>query len=109
MRGIITIVIIILLAKLYKFEIYYKSNYLTKMLFLSGLINWLTSVFGFFAIHYITLSDYTVIIHSSPIITSILEILFLKEKLSLTLVKSIFLGITGIFLIAKPSFLFNDL
>lgn len=101
--------IIFLVAKIYKLDIYYKSNYLTTMIFLSGFINWLTSVFGFFAIRFITLSDYTVILHSSPIITSILEIFFLKEKLSLTLVKSLILGIIGILLISKPSFLFNNL
>ena len=73
------------------------------------------SFFGIFAVvltnfslKYIDPSNSIVLSHTNIIITAIMSRIFLKEKLGIQHLIAILMSLSGIILISKPSFLFNN-
>ncbi|XP_019358151.1 PREDICTED: solute carrier family 35 member G1 [Gavialis gangeticus] len=63
----------------------------------------------YYAFQVMPLADATVITFSSPVFTSLLAWIFLKEKYSLWDLLFTFFTITGVVLIARPPFLFGSI
>ena len=79
------------------------------LLFLRGLVGSLTLVCVYYAITQLPLAEATVLQYLYPIITAVLALFFLHEKLHWTLLLSILLSFSGVLLIARPAFLFGGL
>ena len=63
----------------------------------------LTSMYGFFyAIAHLKLSNAMVFSYSSPIFIPIIAWLFLKEKITKSMILAAIIGLTGVLLVAKP-------
>ncbi|CAF0974644.1 unnamed protein product [Brachionus calyciflorus] len=78
-----------------------------KLLLFRGLLGSCYLISTYFAIMLIKPSDVTSLAHSGIIITAIMSRIFLKEKLTLAHILSIFLTAIGVMFISKPSFLFQ--
>lgn len=77
-----------------------------KLILFRGFIGSLALLSIYFAVMLINPSDVVSLTHSSLIITAIMSRVFLKEKLTIAHVSSIFLTAIGVICITKPSFLF---
>ncbi|CAF0959473.1 unnamed protein product [Brachionus calyciflorus] len=77
------------------------------LILIRGLLGSFALISIYFAIMFINPSDVVSLAHSSIVITAIMSRIFLKEKLTLAHIFSIFLTATGVLFISKPSFLFQ--
>lgn len=77
------------------------------LLMIRGLVGCLSLMSVYFALMLINPSDVVSLAHSSLIITAIMSRIFLKEKLTIAHVVSIFLTAIGVLFISKPSFIFD--
>lgn len=64
-------------------------------------------VLSYYALDYISLTDSSAIIFSAPVFTSVMACIFLKEACGVFQLISIIITIIGVFMIARPSFLFD--
>lgn len=78
------------------------------LLLIRGLVGSFSLMSVYFALMLINPSDVVSLAHSSLIITAIMSRIFLKEKLTIAHVLSIFLTAIGVIFISKPSFLFDS-
>ena len=76
------------------------------IVFTRGLFGFLGQSFSFLALIMLTIGEATVLAFLSPLLTSILAFFFLGETLQLFDALSSFLSLTGVVVVAKPSFLF---
>ncbi|XP_060096807.1 solute carrier family 35 member G1-like [Heteronotia binoei] len=93
--------------------IYYKTGFLGPkgkrvFLFFRGLIGSGAMILLYYAFQVMPLADATVITFSSPVFTSLLAWIFLKEKYSPWDLLFTLFTITGVVLIARPPFLFGS-
>uniref|UniRef100_A0A8C8RXT2 Solute carrier family 35 member G1 n=1 Tax=Pelusios castaneus TaxID=367368 RepID=A0A8C8RXT2_9SAUR len=93
--------------------IYYKTGFLGPkdkriFLFLRGVLGSGAMILLYYAFQVMPLADATVITFSSPVFTSLLAWIFLKEKYSLWDLLFTLFTITGVVLIARPPFLFGS-
>ena len=61
-------------------------------------------LFAFIALKNITLPEYTTLNMSSPLIAALLAIIFLKEKLNIYIIVSLFFGFIGVLFVIQPGF-----
>ena len=61
-------------------------------------------VLFFFGLKYLLFAENQALLHTAPIIATILALPFLGEKIKLTNLLAIFFGFIGIMIIVKPSF-----
>ncbi|XP_078247452.1 solute carrier family 35 member G1 isoform X2 [Pogona vitticeps] len=92
--------------------IYYKTGFLgpkakRMFLFFRGLLGSSAMILLYYAFQVMPLADATVITFSSPVFTSLLAWIFLKEKYSPWDLLFTLFTITGVVLIARPPFLFG--
>jgi len=78
------------------------SNYW--ILLIRGILFTPMPLFTFIALKNITLPEYTTLNMSSPLIAVILSIIFLKEKLNIYIMISLFFGFTGVLFVIQPGF-----
>ncbi|XP_048360814.1 solute carrier family 35 member G1-like [Sphaerodactylus townsendi] len=93
--------------------IYYKTGFLGPkgkqvVLFFRGLFGSGAMTLLYYAFQVMPLADATVITFSSPVFTSLLAWIFLKEKYSPWDLLFTLFAITGVLLIARPPFLFGS-
>ncbi|XP_014164574.1 solute carrier family 35 member G1 [Geospiza fortis] len=93
--------------------IYYKTGFLGPkgkriFLFFRGFLGSTAMVLLYYAYQVMPLADATVITFTSPVFTSLLAWIFLKEKYSLWDVLFTLFAVTGVILIARPPFLFGS-
>uniref|UniRef100_A0A8B9U394 Solute carrier family 35 member G1 n=1 Tax=Anas zonorhyncha TaxID=75864 RepID=A0A8B9U394_9AVES len=93
--------------------IYYKTGFLGPkgkriFLFFRGLLGSSAMILLYYAFQVMPLADATVITFSSPVFTSLLAWIFLKEKYSIWDLLFTLFTITGVVLIARPPFLFGS-
>ncbi|NXG49930.1 S35G1 protein, partial [Psilopogon haemacephalus] len=93
--------------------IYYKTGFLgpkgkRMFLFFRGLLGSTAMVLLYYAFQVMPLADATVITFSSPVFTSLLAWIFLKEKYSAWDFLFTLFAIAGVVLIARPPFLFGS-
>lgn len=67
----------------------------------------ITITFNYYSMSFISLSDASAIAFSSPVFVSIFAYFLLKEKFGVFQVTTVFWTLTGVVLIARPSFLFG--
>ncbi|RNA11471.1 solute carrier family 35 member G1 [Brachionus plicatilis] len=77
------------------------------LLLIRGLVGYFSLMSVYFALMLINPSDVVSLAHASLIITAIMSRIFLKEKLTIAHVFSIFLTAVGVLFISKPSFIFG--
>lgn len=77
------------------------------ILCLRGLTGSVALIFGYISLQYLDVSDTQTLINSCVIITALLGRIFLKEKITIVHVLSVFLTITGVLFILRPTFLFG--
>lgn len=77
-------------------------------LFFRGLLGSSAMILLYYAFQVMPLADATVITFSSPVFTSLLAWIFLKEKYSVWDLLFTLFTITGVILIARPPFLFGS-
>ena len=61
-------------------------------------------LFAFIGLKNITLPEYTTLNMSSPLIAALLAIIFLKEKLNIYIIVSLFFGFSGVLFVIQPGF-----
>ncbi|XP_071604806.1 solute carrier family 35 member G1 isoform X2 [Heliangelus exortis] len=93
--------------------IYYKTGFLGPkgkriFLFFRGFLGSSAMILLYYAFQVMPLADATVITFSSPVFTSLLAWIFLKEKYSIWDLLFTLFAITGVILIARPPFLFGS-
>ncbi|NXN16343.1 S35G1 protein, partial [Indicator maculatus] len=93
--------------------IYYKTGFLGPkgkriFLFFRGLLGSSAMILIYYAFQVMPLADATVITFTSPVFTSLLAWIFLKEKYSLWDLLFTLFAVTGVVLIARPPFLFGS-
>ncbi|NXG32326.1 S35G1 protein, partial [Dromaius novaehollandiae] len=93
--------------------IYYKTGFLGPkgkriFLFFRGFFGSSAMVLLYYAYRVMPLADATVLTFSSPVFTSLLAWIFLKEKYSIWDLLFTLFAITGVVLIARPPFLFGS-
>ncbi|NXY66013.1 S35G1 protein, partial [Callaeas wilsoni] len=93
--------------------IYYKTGFLGPkgkriFLFFRGFFGSTAMVLLYYAYQVMPLADATVITFTSPVFTSLLAWIFLKEKYSLWDLLFTLFAVTGVILIARPPFLFGS-
>nr|XP_014434133.1 solute carrier family 35 member G1 [Pelodiscus sinensis] len=93
--------------------IYYKTGFLGPkgkrvFLFFRGFLGSAAMILLYYAFQIMPLADATVITFSSPVFTSLLAWIFLKEKYSFWDLLFTLFTITGVVLIARPPFLFGS-
>uniref|UniRef100_U3JZF2 Solute carrier family 35 member G1 n=1 Tax=Ficedula albicollis TaxID=59894 RepID=U3JZF2_FICAL len=93
--------------------IYYKTGFLGPkgkriFLFFRGFLGSTAMVLLYYAFQVMPLADATVITFTSPVFTSLLAWIFLKEKYSLWDLLFTLFAVTGVILIARPPFLFGS-
>ncbi|NXB97494.1 S35G1 protein, partial [Vidua chalybeata] len=93
--------------------IYYKTGFLGPkgkriFLFFRGFLGSTAMVLLYYAYQVMPLADATVITFTSPVFTSLLAWIFLKEKYSLWDLLFTLFAVTGVILIARPPFLFGS-
>ncbi|KAM6348082.1 solute carrier family 35 member G1 [Alca torda] len=93
--------------------IYYKTGFLGPkgkriFLFFRGFLGSSAMILLYYAFQVMPLADATVITFSSPVFTSLLAWIFLKEKYSIWDLLFTIFAITGVVLIARPPFLFGS-
>jgi len=74
------------------------------ILLIRGILFTPMPLFTFIALKNITLPEYTTLNMSSPLIAVILSIIFLKEKLNIYIMISLFFGFAGVLFIIQPGF-----
>uniref|UniRef100_A0A7M4FJD2 Solute carrier family 35 member G1 n=1 Tax=Crocodylus porosus TaxID=8502 RepID=A0A7M4FJD2_CROPO len=94
--------------------IYYETGFLGPkgkrvFLFLRGFLGSSAMILLYYAFQVMPLADATVITFSSPVFTSLLAWIFLKEKYSLWDLLFTLFTITGVVFIARPPFLFGSI
>ncbi|CAF0959453.1 unnamed protein product [Brachionus calyciflorus] len=77
------------------------------LILIRGLLGSFALISFYFAFMFINPSDVVSLSHSSIVITALISRIFLKEKLTLAHILSIFLTAIGVMFISKPSFLFQ--
>ncbi|XP_041271789.1 solute carrier family 35 member G1 [Onychostruthus taczanowskii] len=93
--------------------IYYKTGFLGPkgkriFLFFRGFLGSTAMVLLYYAYQVMPLADATVITFTSPVFTSLLAWIFLKEKYTLWDVLFTLFAVAGVILIARPPFLFGS-
>jgi drug/metabolite transporter (DMT)-like permease len=78
------------------------------ILFMRGAVGSLTLICVYYAITELPLAEATVLQYLYPVITTVLALFFLKERLHWTLILSIILSFSGVLLVVRPGFLFGD-
>lgn len=61
----------------------------------------------YWSLRYVSLSDSSAIVFSAPVLVSIFACILLKEQCGVFQVSTILVTLTGVFLISRPSFIFN--
>lgn len=93
---------------LYKYDLkLFGHRGLEGILCLRGLTGSVALIFGYISLQYLDVSDTQTLINSCVIITALLGRIFLKEKITIVHVFSVFLTITGVLFILRPTFLFG--
>jgi drug/metabolite transporter (DMT)-like permease len=64
-------------------------------------------VLSYYALDYISLTDSSAIIFSAPVFTAVLACIFLKEPCGVFHIITIIITVIGVFMISRPSFLFD--
>ena len=80
---------------------------LKKVVFTRVMFSVVVKIVKVWSFQHLPFGDATALIFTSPLFACILGRIFLKEKLTLPHVIAMILGITGIFMIAKPTFIFS--
>ncbi|XP_037837010.1 solute carrier family 35 member G1 isoform X2 [Kryptolebias marmoratus] len=93
--------------------IYHKTGFLGPrdkrvFLVLRGFIGSNAMILLYYSVQHMPLADATVIMFSNPVFTSLLAWIFLKEKCTIWDCVFTLFTITGVILIARPSFLFGE-
>ncbi|MEX0746964.1 MAG: DMT family transporter, partial [Rhodothermales bacterium] len=78
------------------------------LLTIRGLVGFGGLLCFFYAIPRLPLADVTVMQFTNPIFTALLAALFLRERLTRTVLISIVLSMCGVTLVAQPSFIFGE-
>ena len=79
---------------------------LKKVVFTRVMFSVVVKIVKVWSFQHLPFGDATALIFTSPLFACILGRIFLKEKLTLPHVIAMILGISGIFMIAKPTFIF---
>lgn len=103
-RNLIQMLIMIAIAVYNKLNIFGPRDQRTKLI-LRGLLGSTAIITIAYSIKFINPSDSQALYNTRLIIISILARFFLKEKMSIVLIFCLILTITGVLLIAQPSFL----
>lgn len=106
-RSILFIFLPYMIMSSTKSKFHSTSPTLNLMLIIRGFIGVLGSVFTFWGLKLIPLSEWGVIYQTTPVMTALLAPYILKEKNSLTTYVSLVFSVIGIILIAKPPILFG--
>lgn len=77
------------------------------LLLLRAVVGSLAVMIGFFSIKYLDVSDVETLTNSCVIITAIISRVVLKEKLTVCHIVTLFLTVSGVMFIVRPSFLFG--
>ena len=86
--------------------IYFTKPHINKLTILRGILGITGSSGLLYSLNKLSLSEVIVINNTSPVITNILAIIFLKETLDFPLALNAILSIIGVLFIAQPGFLF---
>lgn len=78
------------------------------MLFIRSLFGFVAFVFFYIALRFISLSDASTIVFSSPVYVSIFACILINEPCGAFQIATVMLTVLGVVLISKPSFLFGD-
>ena len=79
---------------------------LRKLVFVRVMFSMVVQVVRIWSFQNLYLGDATALLFTSPLFACILERIFLKEKLTLPQIIAMILGLSGIIMIAKPTFIF---
>lgn len=105
-RYLLQIIVMIILLYKNGLEIC-NPEYPYKILFLRGFTGSVALVLGFLSLQYLDISDTQALINSCVIITALMGKIFLKEKITIMHIASLFLTISGVMFILRPSILFG--
>lgn len=91
--------------------LYYKFNIFgiigeRTALFLRSFIGFIYSALLYMSMRFIPLADASTIIYSSPIYTTILACIFLKESCSIIHIVAIIISMVGALIVSRPTFMF---
>ena len=73
-----------------------------------AIFGYLCFVLSYYALDYISLTDSSAIVFSAPVVTLIVACVVLKEPCGVFQIVSVIVTMIGVFLIARPSFLFPE-
>ncbi|MEJ5167487.1 MAG: DMT family transporter, partial [Thermoanaerobaculia bacterium] len=104
LRSIFSLPLLYILNKYFNQPLFSKDRFNIMVRSLSGFI---AMIFYFKALHLIPLALASFLYNTQPIFVALFSPFFLGEKIKKSTIISIFLGISGIFLILKPGFEFN--
>ena len=90
------------------FPIYFTKPQINRLTILRGILGIIGSTGLLYSLNKLSLSEVIVISNTSPVITNILAIIFLKETLDLPLALNAILSMAGVLFIAQPGFLFSS-
>ncbi|KAL4498508.1 hypothetical protein ABPG72_019626 [Tetrahymena utriculariae] len=108
-RCIISMVLNTFIIKIGKHDIYPQNKEIFKLLMMRCIFGGIAHVCYYQGIKLLNLGDAQAIFLTSPIWTSILASIWLKEKLQPSVISSIIISFIGIVLIVKPPFLLSFL
>jgi len=101
-RGFFGFIFVLFLFIKIDFNILYTKK--IHLHLIRSIINALALYFWFTSLTMSSLADVSAIGNSAPIFTTLLAILFMKEKIILSRILAIFLGFLGVIIILNPSF-----
>lgn len=78
------------------------------MLFIRSSFGFVSFLFFYIALRFITLSDSSTIVFSAPVYVSIFACLLIHEPCGVFQIVTVLLTVVGVVLISKPTFLFGD-
>lgn len=104
-RAIVTFVISVVVLRRARLPMFGNHK---PLLLLRGLFGFGGLVFFFYGLTALPLAEATVIHYLNPLFTAVLAALVLKERMSPLLALSLLLGLAGVLLVARPSFLFGE-
>ncbi|KAF4662462.1 hypothetical protein FOZ61_002423 [Perkinsus olseni] len=78
------------------------------MCFIRGFVGALANLLLLYAVAHMPMADANAIFFTNPIFTAVYAALVLKQRVSIVEVVALFLGLTGSFLVVRPSFIFGS-
>lgn len=103
-RAVVTFGISVALLRRAKVPMFGNNR---RLLLLRGVFGFSGLVFFFYALTALPLAEVTVIHYLNPLFTAVLAALVLKERMSPMLALALLVGLGGVLMVARPSFLFG--